>query len=207
LVGQARLTTLVGPGGAGKTRLALESARGLGAGCPDGIWFVELAPVTDPAEIAGELPAALGLRDNALLATRGRVATGAPGGPTARLVAALAGRRALLLVDNCEHLIAPAAELVERLLGECAHLRVLATSREPLAITGETLWTVEPLPIPAAGVDPATALTYPSVRLLSDRGAAARPGFVIDESNVEQAVELCRALDGMPLAIELAAPR
>jgi predicted ATPase/DNA-binding SARP family transcriptional activator len=208
LIAASRLTTLVGPGGAGKTRLALESARGLEDGFADGVWFVELAPVSDPIEVAATVLATLGLREQALLGgSRSRVSTVEPTDPTSRVLGALADKRALLVLDNCEHLIAAAAQIADLILAACPTVRVLTTSREPLAITGETLWTVEPLPIPAAGADPATAVTYPSVRLLSERGAAARPGFAVDESNVDHVVELCRALDGMPLAIELAAAR
>ncbi len=208
LVTNARLVTLVGPGGAGKTRLAVEAARGLVDASPDGVWLIELAPVTDPAEVPATVLATLGLREQGLLGnSRNRVTMSEPGDPTARVVAALSDQRALLVLDNCEHLIGAAADLADRLVAECPYLRVLGTSREPLAITGETLWTVEPLTTPPAGADPATALAYSAVRLLADRGAAARPGFVVDLSNVDDVIELCRGLDGMPLAIELAAAR
>jgi predicted ATPase/DNA-binding SARP family transcriptional activator len=213
LLTESRLTTLTGPGGAGKTRLAVESARTLLDQMPDGVWVVELAPVTDPG--GGELPqaalTALGLRETALLGTsRARALAGEPtdsGDPLDRLLAALADKRMLLVLDNCEHLIDAAAGLADRLLGACPDLRVLATSREPLGITGESLWPVEPLAMPPAGV-PATQVTrYPSVRLLLDRATAVRPGFAIDDQTVAPVVRICRALDGMPLAIELAAAR
>jgi predicted ATPase/DNA-binding SARP family transcriptional activator len=204
LVAGSRLVTLVGPGGAGKTRLAVESARTIPAA--DGVWLVELAPVTDPGEVPATVLATLGLREQALL-TRNRVSAPDPADPTTRAVAALGDRDCLIVLDNCEHLIVAAAEFADRLLAECAGVRILATSREPLAITGETLWTVEPLTTPEASTDPATALTYSAVRLLADRGAAARPDFTVDKSNVDDVVELGRALDGMPLAIELAAAR
>ncbi len=227
LMTESRLTTLTGPGGAGKTRLAVESARTLLDQMPDGVWLVELAPVADPG--GGELPqavlTALGLREKALLAPartralagdpaenaswgRYRQASSAePGDPLDRLLAALADKRLLLVLDNCEHLIDAAAGLVDRLLGACPDLRVLATSREPLGITGESLWPVEPLAMPPADA-PATQVTrYPSVRLLLDRATAVRPGFAVDDQTVAPVVRICRALDGMPLAIELAAAR
>jgi predicted ATPase/DNA-binding SARP family transcriptional activator len=206
LVTESRLTTLVGPGGAGKTRLAVESARGLRF--RDGTWLCELAPITDPVEVASAVLSTLGLREQALLrGSRSRVATLEPSDPTARVIGALADKQALLVFDNCEHVIDAAAKLVDLVLADCPQVRVLATSREPLTIAGETLWTVQPLTVPMSTVDSSGALTYSAVRLLSDRGSAARPGFTVDESNVDSVVELCRALDGMPLAIELAAAR
>jgi predicted ATPase/DNA-binding SARP family transcriptional activator len=208
LVAESRLLTLLGPGGSGKTRLAIESARGLERAFPDGIWFVELAPVSDPAEVPATVLATLGLREQALLrGSRSRVTPLEPTDTTARISNALADKRALLALDNCEHLIGAAAELADTILAECPAIRIMTTSREPLAIIGETLWTVEPLAVPAVGVDPEAARRFPSVRLLTDRGAAVRPGFAVDQSNVDAVVELCRALDGMPLAIELAAAR
>src|SRR5207248_3961335 len=127
--------------------------------------------------------------------------------PPTRVVAALAGTRLLLVLDNCEHLIAAAAALVDQALGGCPAVRIVATSREPLGITGETLWPVEPLALPPPGATAAEAMEYASVRLLVDRAAAVRPGFVVDARNVAAVVTVCRALDGMPLAIELAAAR
>jgi predicted ATPase/DNA-binding SARP family transcriptional activator len=208
LLEDSRLVTLTGPGGAGKTRLAIEAARPLADAdqSPDGVWLVELAPVTDPAEVASAALAALGLREQALLG-RGRLAPVEQLDPTDRLAGGLAGRRLLLVLDNCEHLIEAAAALADRILGECPGVRVLATSREPLGITGETLWPVEPLALPPPDVDAAGALDYPAVQLLADRAAAARPGFGVDEDNVADVVRICRSLDGMPLAIELAAAR
>ncbi|WP_433285836.1 BTAD domain-containing putative transcriptional regulator [Micromonospora sp. CA-244673] len=206
LLDRSRLATLTGPGGAGKTRLAVESGRAVAGRFPDGVWLVPLAPVTDPAEVPGAALAALGLREQALLARAGRGAP-EPADPVGRLVDALAGRTALLLLDNCEHLIDAAAGLTERLLTACPGLRVLATSREPLGITGEALRPVESLALPPAGADPATALAYPAVRLFADRAGAVRPDFAVDAATVGPVVRICRALDGMPLAIELAAAR
>ncbi|MET8836587.1 BTAD domain-containing putative transcriptional regulator [Micromonospora sp. NPDC004540] len=206
LLDRFRLATLTGPGGAGKTRLAVESARAMAGRFPDGVWLVPLAPVTDPAEVPQAVLAALGLREQALLARAGRGGA-EPADPVGRLVDALAGRAVLLLLDNCEHLLDAAAGLTERLLTACPGLRVLATSREPLGITGEALRPVESLALPPAGADPATALAYPAVRLFADRAGAVRPDFAVDAATVGPVVRICRALDGMPLAIELAAAR
>ncbi|MFG3601762.1 BTAD domain-containing putative transcriptional regulator [Micromonospora chersina] len=206
LLDRFRLATLTGPGGAGKTRLAVESGRAVAGRFPDGVWLVPLAPVTDPAEVPQAALAALGLREQALLARAGRGAP-EPADPVGRLVDALAGRTVLLLLDNCEHLLDAAADLTERLLTACPGLRVLATSREPLGITGEALRPVESLALPPAGADPAAALAYPAVRLFADRAGAVRPDFTVDAATVGPVVRICRALDGMPLAIELAAAR
>jgi predicted ATPase/DNA-binding SARP family transcriptional activator len=201
LVGEYRLTTLTGPGGSGKTRLAVEAARKLVEQVTDGVWLVELAPVADGADVPQAVMSALGLREQTL---RGP----APGGePADRLVAALRGRDALLIMDNCEHLIGAVAALADRLLGECPRLRILATSREPLGITGEALWPVEPLALPPPDADLTEAMSHAAVRLLSDRAAAARPGFAITGETLPAVIRVCRALDGMPLAIELAAAR
>ncbi|MEU7884306.1 BTAD domain-containing putative transcriptional regulator [Microbispora bryophytorum] len=198
LLAADRLVTLLGPGGAGKTRLAVESAEAIAARMPDGVWLVELAPVGDAAEVPQAALTALGLRDTGLVPVRAAPAMpSAPGGesdPVSRLVSALAARDTLIVLDNCEHVIEPAAALADRLLAECPGLRILATSREPLGITGERLWPVGPL---GAGH---------AVRLFAERAAAKRPGYLVDGER--DAVErICRELDGMPLAIELAAAR
>jgi predicted ATPase/DNA-binding SARP family transcriptional activator len=219
LLGAHRLLTLTGPGGAGKTRLAVEAARAELAAAPGGVWLVELAPVTDPAEVPTAVLAALGLREQALMYARGPIGTVIDDpDPVARLLAALAGRRALLVLDNCEHLVAAAARLAGQVLAACPQVRILATSREPLAITGEALWTVGPLTLPPdpavtsdeaerAGV-PAPAIDdYAAVRLLTQRASAVLPGFAVTGANAPAVARICRALDGMPLAIELAAAR
>ncbi|MEW1836518.1 BTAD domain-containing putative transcriptional regulator [Nonomuraea angiospora] len=213
LLGSARLVTLLGPGGAGKTRLALEVARSIGVPPQGGnrepaeVVLVELASVRAVAsgtstagpgaagvgggvELAQVVLGVLGVRESGLLGGRA-LGPADRAAPVDRLVAALAGRPLLLVLDNCEHVVHEAAQLAERLLSACPTLRVLVTSREPLAVTAEHLWPVHPLA-------PADA-----ARLFTDRAAAACPGFTPDES-VER---ICAALDGLPLAIELAAAR
>ncbi|MFG2983040.1 BTAD domain-containing putative transcriptional regulator [Streptomyces sp. NPDC048258] len=197
LLGRFRLTTLTGPGGAGKTRLAVQAARPLLGRFPDGVWLVQLAPLSADGDVPQAVLSALGLREHGPAA----------GDPLDRLVAALRTRTALLVLDNCEHLVEAAAETADRLLGECPGLRVLATSREPLGLTGEALWPVRPLALPPQDADAAQALSYAAVRLLGDRAAAARSDFTVTEGTATEMVRICRALDGMPLAIELAAAR
>jgi predicted ATPase/DNA-binding SARP family transcriptional activator len=201
--GGARLVTLTGPGGAGKTRLAAEAAARLLDRMPDGVWLAELASVADPADLPQAVLSLFGAREQRLLAAPGATAVA----PLDRLVEAIGGRRLLLVADNCEHLVEGVAKLVDHLLARCPRLSVLATSREPLGIAGELLHPVGPLAVPDGDVSPAEALAYPAVRLLADRGAAARPGFSVDQATLEPVLRICRALDGMPLAIELAAGR
>ncbi|MFD6970758.1 BTAD domain-containing putative transcriptional regulator [Streptomyces sp. NPDC059949] len=199
-LGRARLVTLLGPGGAGKTRLSQEAAEAHAArgGWPDGVWLVELAPVDDPEDVAEATLAALGARETKLrgaAAEELRALTDRNGdAPLDRLAEHCARQRMLLLLDNCEHVIGAAAELAERLLTHCPGVQILATSREPLGVPGESLRPVEPLPDPVA------------LRLLGDRGAAALPGFRTGDDPAA-AAEICRRLDGLPLAIELAAAR
>ena len=200
LVAGHRLTTLIGPGGSGKTRLATETARSLLGDLPDGAWLVELAAIGPDGDVAQSTLAGLGLRD-ALLG-------GAPSADlTDRLIAAIREREALLILDNCEHVIESAAAFAHRVLGECRRLRILATSREPLGITGEALWLVEPLAVPAEGAGPGEIESSPAVRLLQDRAGAVRKDLADDARARSTMVRVCRALDGMPLAIELAAAR
>ncbi|WP_203924039.1 AfsR/SARP family transcriptional regulator [Rugosimonospora africana] len=203
-----RMTTLTGPGGAGKTRLASAAARGQLDAMPDGVWLVELAPVTDPAEVAPATLDALGLRQLARGAGSRMVApVEESGDPVDRLVAALSDKHALLVLDNCEHLIDAAATLADRILSDCPRVTLLATSREPLSIGGEMLRPVQPLALPPESAQPALVTGYASVRLLAQRARAVRPGFEVNAGNALAVTRICRALDGMPLAIELAAAR
>ncbi|MEV1001465.1 BTAD domain-containing putative transcriptional regulator [Nonomuraea sp. NPDC050202] len=196
-----RLVTLTGPGGSGKTRLATETARRMLAELPDGAWLVELASVRAGGELAQATLTVIGLRDQAVLG-------GARGGePMDRLIAAIRERTILLILDNCEHVIEEAAEFADRLLGECRRLRILATSREPLGITGEVLWQVEPLALPAQGAGADEVRSSPAVRLLRDRAALVRKDIGSDTPTLAVMAGICRALDGIPLAIELAAAR
>ncbi|MGH3185816.1 MAG: ATP-binding protein [Streptosporangiaceae bacterium] len=202
-----RLVTLVGPGGAGKTRLATEVAAGVrdnaasgaqGGTWPDdmssdGIWIIELASVTDAADVPQAVLGSIGLRESRLLPDGQQRITSRDA--RARLLEGLADTRALLVLDNCEHLIDACAHLADALLARCPRLRIVATSREPLGITGESLFVVPPL-----GEDPA-------VRLFADRAAAVSPEFTLDGETRPLAIDIVRRLDGLPLAIELAAAR
>ncbi|MGY5014056.1 BTAD domain-containing putative transcriptional regulator [Streptomyces sp. 900105755] len=197
---RARLVTLLGPGGAGKTRLSQEAAETVGHAARDGVWLAELAPVDDPAGVPEAVLSALGARQAVLYgggAETMRAAADRHDDPVERLVEHCARRRMVLVLDNCEHVVDAAADLAARLLERCPDLTILATSREPLGVPGEVLRPVEPLPEPVA------------LRLLAERGAAARPGFTVDADDETAAAcaEICRRLDGLPLAIELAAAR
>ncbi|MFD6275702.1 BTAD domain-containing putative transcriptional regulator [Streptomyces sp. NPDC060209] len=197
---RARLVTLLGPGGAGKTRLSQEAAETVAASWPDGVWLAELAPVDDPEAVPEAVLTALGGRETVLRgagAEEIRAAERGAGEPLTRLTEHCSGRRMLLLLDNCEHLIEAAAALADHLLARCPGLTVLATSREPLGVPGEFVRPVDPLPDPMA------------LRLLAERGAAAQSGFRVDadERTAAACAEICHRLDGLPLAIELAAAR
>jgi non-specific serine/threonine protein kinase len=198
-----RLVTLTGPGGVGKTRLALRVAAGALGEHPDGVWLAELGGLADPGLVPQAVAAAAGVREE-------------PGRPLAATLAeALRPRRVLVVLDNCEHLLDACAVLTEALLGACPGVRVLATSRAPLGAGGEALCPVPPLRLPPAGDGapgapapaPAQLAQSEAVRLFADRAAAARPGFAVTAENAAAVAQVCRRLDGLPLAIELAAAR
>ncbi|WP_121432609.1 BTAD domain-containing putative transcriptional regulator [Actinomadura pelletieri] len=192
-----RLVTLTGPGGVGKTRLALETATRSVGDHPDGVWMVELAAVrAGTAEAVAEPVArALDLWEEG------------GSGPVERLVRALRARRSLLVLDNCEHVVEPAAELAGRLLADAPGLRILATSREPLGVPGERLQIVPPLDLPGRASTPEALLESGAVRLFVTRAAEAAPGFALNEESAPWVASICRRLDGLPLALELAATR
>ena len=200
---QARALTLCGPGGIGKTRLALQILTAAAQEFPDGVFWVELANLRQPDLVVSRVAAALGIGEEA-------------GRPLLDTLAdALRPRRMVLALDNCEHLIEACAEVGGRLLASSPGLRLLNTSRESLRIAAETVWQVPPLSVAPGGAgDPEpgeraaeAALRYEAVRLFGDRAAAAKPGFVVDAGNAAAVAAICRALDGIPLAIELAAAR
>jgi non-specific serine/threonine protein kinase len=197
LLTSTRLLTLTGSGGAGKTRLALAAARALAPSFDDGAAWVDLAPLADPALVPLALATAVGIRD-------------APDRPLLdRLLDGLRDRRRLLVLDNAEHLVDAVARLVEPLLAGCPRLTLLVTSREVLAIPAEVAWRVPSLALPTTGDRPPLdeLASVPAVALFLDRARAAQPGFVLTEQNIPAVVEICRRLDGLPLAIELAAAR
>jgi predicted ATPase/class 3 adenylate cyclase len=189
LVPDHRLITLTGVGGVGKTRLALGVAGVASTGYPDGCWLVELAPISDGAEVPKAVAAVLG----------------APLPDTAKLVGYLRDRRTLLILDNCEHLLSAAASFVDAVLQAAPEVHVLATSREPLGVEGEMIRLVPSLELPPAGCPIDTAMAAASVRLFVERGIAAQASFTLDGGNTDAVVDICRHLDGLPLAIELAA--
>jgi predicted ATPase/DNA-binding CsgD family transcriptional regulator len=194
LLGECRLVTVTGPGGSGKTRLAGEVARRVAGRFADGAWLVELAPVADPARVPSVVAAALGVREQ-------------PGVPAGNALARVLARQQLLLVlDNCEHVIGAAAELCAGLLSACDDVRVLATSREPLAVAGETRYRLAPLAVPDPD-DLAGAGRAAAVALFADRARSADAGFALDGQTIPEVVKIVARLDGMPLAIELAAAR
>jgi predicted ATPase/class 3 adenylate cyclase len=196
LVGRERLVTLTGPGGTGKTRLAIEAARSLAEPYPDGAWFVALDALHDPALVLPAIATALGVPDQ-------------PGRPIGVVLGEyLATRQAMVLLDNVEQVIQAAPD-IGSLLGSAPDLAVLATSREPLLIAGEHVYQVQPLDLPAEpGVPTARDLaTNEAVELFVERARAARSDFVLSDANAPAIAAICRRLDGLPLAIELAAAR
>jgi predicted ATPase/DNA-binding SARP family transcriptional activator len=194
LLDDHRLVTLIGPGGVGKTSLALASGEELVARFGDGVWLVELAAVSDPDLVPVEIARSLGL--------------GTGDRSTIEQVSeSLRDRELLIILDNCEHLIEAAARAVSQLLQRAPEVRAIATSREPLNVPGEILWPTRPLPVPAEDTATADLDEYDAVRLFLDRARAALPGFVLDASTAPAVSEICRRLDGLPLALELAAAR
>ncbi|MFF1360569.1 BTAD domain-containing putative transcriptional regulator [Streptomyces sp. NPDC058297] len=200
---RGRLVTIVGPGGAGKTRLSVEAATRDRAHARGRVWFVPLAGVSAPDQLADAVLGALSSTDGRLYeAGQGQRAT-----PVERMAGLLGSGDALLLLDNCEHLVEAAAELAAELLDQLPELRILTTSREALAITGESLCHLGPLDVPMGSPEPDEAAQSPAVRLFVDRAAGVRPDFTLDASTLDAVVEVCRRLDGMPLALELAAAK
>jgi predicted ATPase/DNA-binding SARP family transcriptional activator/DNA-binding CsgD family transcriptional regulator len=197
-----RLMTITGAGGSGKTRLALEVARDLVGAYPDGVWLVQLAALSEPDLVAQEVAGVLGIKER-------------PGQPLSDTLAdALRVKNLLLVLDNCEHLVVPAARLVDRLLSSCPRLKVLATSREMLAVSGEVNRPVPPLSLPAAADEgprggPAVEdlVRCEAVRLFLERARLRLPHFELTEENAGAVARVCRRLDGIPLAIELATGR
>jgi non-specific serine/threonine protein kinase len=197
LLSDDRLLTLTGPGGAGKTRMAIEVASEVVDDFRDGAWLAELASLSDSDLVAQAVAQALGVRE-------------APGRPLiGALLEHLESREALLVLDNCEHLIDACATLADTLLRSCPKVRILATSREALGIAGERTWPVPPLSSPDShNLPPVQDLrSYEAIRLFVERARAVVPTFELTENNAPAVARLCRVLDGMPLAIELAAAR
>jgi len=196
LVRGARLVTLTGAGGSGKTRLALQASAELIGKIPDGIWMAELAPLTDGGQIAGAVAAVLGIQEQ----------VGAAG--TDAITKALADQDLLLLLDNCEHLIDAAAKFCDEVIRHCPRVRFLVTSREPLGIDGERVYRVPSLSLPATDAESSGDVAgSDAVRLFAERARALQPDFRLDKQSSPLAATICRRLDGIPLALELAAAR
>ncbi|MGH7535076.1 MAG: ATP-binding protein, partial [Gemmatimonadales bacterium] len=191
LLGTDRLVTLTGVGGSGKTRLAIRAATDALDAFADGVFLVELGPLTEPELVPGAVSAALGAGESA----------------PDRLCDYLRSRRVLLVLDNCEHLIAAAADLCEVLLGRCSDLSILATSREALDVPGEAVWRVPSLSLPPADVAAGGELSGDAVALFCDRARVVDPEFRLSADNAPAVARICRLLDGIPLALELAAAR
>ena len=190
-----RLLTLTGSGGCGKTRLAIELADATRAEYPDGVWMVELAPVSDPTLVPQTVAAGLAIREQ-------------PGRPIVETLSeTLASRKLLIVLDNCEHLLEPAARTAETLVRSCPGLRILATSRESLRIPGEISRRVPSLSVPDSERHGEEIMKYEAIRLFAERAAVVVPTFEVTPRNAIAVAQICRRLDGIPLAIELAAAR
>jgi predicted ATPase len=196
LLASTRLLSLTGVGGCGKTRLALQLAADAAEHYPGGVWLVELAPVTDPGRVAASIAAVLGEGD-------------AGADTIEAIVSRLHADAALLVLDNCEHLLDAVAALADLLLRRCPRLVIVATTREPLGVPGETAWRVPSLALPGRfdAVQAEALSQFDAVRLFLDRAAKARPNFVLGVDNAPAVAQVCSRLDGIPLAIELAAAR
>lgn len=195
LVAEQRLVTVAGPGGSGKTRLALQVAADLSEEHPDGVWLVELAALSDAALVAQQAASAIGVREQ-------------PGRAIGdSLIEHLAGQRALVLLDNCEHVVGACAALAETLLARCPGVRILATSQEPLAIGGEAVFRLDTMAVPPERARADELEGFESVRLFVDRARLAKPGFSLSGDNAAAVAAICRRLEGIPFAIELAAAR
>jgi DNA-binding CsgD family transcriptional regulator len=197
LLSTSRLVTLTGAGGCGKTRLALEAARASLDDYPDGVWTVQLASLADATLVPQAVATVLDVRE---IEDRPLVSL---------LQSYLRDRKLLLVLDNCEHIVEAAAQLAEALLTHCPQLQILATSREALCVAGELVWSVPPLSLPPPGEPPLleTLMDSDAIRLFVERAEAALPGFGLTEENAPSVEQVCRRLDGIPLAIELAAAR
>jgi predicted ATPase/class 3 adenylate cyclase len=196
LIRGSRLLTLTGAGGSGKTRLALQAAAETLGVARDGVWFVELAPLTEPDQIPAAVAAALGIPD--------------PGGPQLVdvVMEALSCQDVLIILDNCEHLIDAVAKFCDTAIRQCSRIRFLATSREPLGIDGERVYRVPSLSLPPGEVAAAAELAdSDAVRLFVERGQLSDPAFVLNDASAPLVASVCRRLDGIPLALELAAAR
>ncbi|MEO8137340.1 MAG: adenylate/guanylate cyclase domain-containing protein, partial [Betaproteobacteria bacterium] len=194
---KVRLLTLHGTGGLGKTRLSLQVAADLIDDYPDGVWLIELAPVSDPTLVSLAVATVLGLREE-------------PGGSIDSVVAGFLGdRQALLILDNCEHLVEACAKFARELLESSRNLKLLATSREPLHLSGESSFPVPAFAIPdaRAAIDVGALIKFDAIRLFVERASAVQPSFQLSAANAAAIIDICRQLDGIPLAIELAAAR
>ncbi len=194
---KGRLLTIFGSGGSGKTRLALQTAADLVGLFPDGVWFVDLAPLSNPALVPQYVMNYLGVREEICCP------------PLQTLLDSLRDKTLLLILDNCEHILEGVSQLVDSLMSRTLKLKILATSREPLDLPGEMVWSIPPLSTPKLDGDtsPGNMLRYESVKLFVERAMAARSDFFLSDNNAKSVAQICARLDGIPLAIELAAAR